>query len=102
MCHEGIISLKVVWVFNGVVGKHSGGVFSDVNKAENWIRANELTGMLTAYPLDQGVFDWAKDNDLLTMKKEKIEEKSKQPNFIGSFSTASQEHYHYENGVKQA
>lgn len=47
---------------------------------------------------NQGVFDWAKENDLINMKPEKFEQKKNDPIFIGGFTTASMEHYHYENG----
>jgi hypothetical protein len=34
-----------------------------------------------------------------SIKPENLAVKSKEPNFIGGFTTASQEHYHYENGI---
>ncbi|RJE77126.1 hypothetical protein BGP78_10170 [Pseudoalteromonas sp. MSK9-3] len=89
-----------VWVFNKNSNGFSGGVFSTLELAESWIKENKLSGLITKYPLDQGVFDWAIENDMHSIKKEKLAEKSKQPNFIGGFTTASQEHYHYENGVR--
>jgi len=92
--------MKSVWVFNKNNANFSGGVFSELDLAENWIKENSLTGNLTKYPLDQGVFDWAVKNDMHSIKPEKLAEKSKQPNFIGGFTTASQEHYHYENGIR--
>jgi hypothetical protein len=30
--------------------------------AEKWIHKNRLTGTLTQYPLDVGIYDWAIDN----------------------------------------
>ncbi len=87
-----------VWVFNGAGGRFPGGVFSSRDAAEAWIRANKLTGVLTAYPLDEGSLDWAIRHDLVNMKPEKLEAKRTDPAFIGSFSTASQEHFHYEDG----
>ena len=90
--------MKYVWVFNQTASQFSGGVFSNRTDAENWILKNNLTGLLTKYPLDVGVFDWALDNDLLNIKPHKVEEKSSNPKFIGGFTTASQDHFHYENG----
>ena len=87
-----------VWIFNGVNSKFSGGVFNNLDDAEKWIKENKLTGMLTKYPLNRGVFDWAKENDLINIKPEKLEQKRNDPIFIGGFTTASMEHYHYENG----
>jgi hypothetical protein len=92
--------MESVWVFNKNNANFSGGVFSELELAENWIRGNSLSGILTEYPLNQGVFDWAVKNDMHNIKPEKLAEKSEQPNFIGGFTSASQEHYHYENGIR--
>jgi hypothetical protein len=92
--------MESVWIFNKNNAAFSGGVFSELNLAESWIKENSLTGILTKYPLDQGVFDWAIKNDMHNIKAEKVAEKSKQPNFVGGFTSASQEHYHYENGIR--
>ena len=48
-----------VWVFNGDDGRFAGGVFTSREKAEPWIAANKLDGVLTLYPLDTGVYEWA-------------------------------------------
>jgi hypothetical protein len=48
-----------VWVFNGVGGSFPAGVFRTKEAAFKWIREHALTGVLTAYPLDEGTFDWA-------------------------------------------
>jgi hypothetical protein len=92
--------MESVWIFNKNNAAFSGGVFSELNLAENWVKENSLTGILTKYPLDQGVFDWAVENDMHNIKAEKVADQSKQPNFIGGFTSASQEHYHYENGIR--
>ena len=55
--------------------------------------------MLTAYPLNQGVFDWALENDAHNFSPSKIGAKAADPNFVGSFTTASMDHYHFEAGV---
>jgi hypothetical protein len=51
--------------------------------------------MLTLYPLDIGVYEWAIARGLFTPKKDK----HRTVEFIGGFTTASMEHYHYEHGV---
>ncbi|MEQ8573450.1 MAG: hypothetical protein RIB63_05280, partial [Fulvivirga sp.] len=91
---------KTVWVFNGAGGQFSGGIFEHLIEAENWISQNSLTGVLTEYPINIGVFDWAEQEDLINMRPEKLAEKKTDPNFIGSFTTASMNHYHYENGQR--
>jgi hypothetical protein len=92
--------MKSVWVFNKNNANFSGGVFDELALAESWIKDNLLSGILTKYPLNQGVFDWAVENNMHSIKQEKLVEKRKQPNFIGGFTSASQEHYHYENGIR--
>lgn len=88
---------EFVWIFNGSKGKFPGGVFKSLELAEQWISANKLTGVLTQYPLDVGSYDWAKNNNLLSKKiKSKAE-----PEFIGSFSSASFVHFHYEEGKRE-
>lgn len=88
---------EYVWIFNGENSRFSSGVFKNVEKAEEWIVANKLSGILTKYPLDIGVYEWAIQNDLFSVKKEE----QKQPEFIGKFSSASQDHFHYENGIRE-
>ena len=83
-----------VWVFNGTNGRFPAGVFSVRQKAEDWIKKYKLSGVLTQYPVDQGIYDWAISKEYFSVKKES-ESKGE---FIGRFTSASQEHYHYENG----
>ncbi|MBN8822316.1 MULTISPECIES: hypothetical protein [unclassified Spirosoma] len=83
-----------VWVFHGEGGRCSSGVFTDKSKAESWISQHQLSGVLTLYPLDIGIYDWSLENGYFEIKKE---EQSK-PSFIQQFTSGSQEHYHFENG----
>lgn len=85
-----------VWVFNGG-GRFAGGVFTTLEAAETWIEQNRLDGVLTLYPLDRGVYDWAIERGWFAPKQEK----HSSPKFIGSFTTASMDHHHYEAGVRQ-
>ena len=91
-----------IWIFNGArapgSGQFPGGVFTSVALAEAWIRKHGLSGTLTAYPVDKGCFDWAVENGCTGLKAEKLEVKRHDPTFIGTFSTASQEHFHYLKG----
>jgi hypothetical protein len=89
-----------VWLFSGRPGVFPGGVFSSVDAAERWIAHNALSGVLTAYPLDQGCFDWAVANQCTGLSAEKLQIKSSDPAFIAGFTTAAQDHFHYENGVR--
>ncbi|RZL41138.1 MAG: hypothetical protein EOP00_25415 [Pedobacter sp.] len=92
---------KFIWVFNTPKQSFSGGVFNNLLLAENWIRTNKLNGTLTKYPINQGTLDWAIKNDFVGMKPEKLELKKVDPDFIGGFTSASMEHYHYENGNRE-
>jgi hypothetical protein len=88
--------LGSVWVFHGAGGRFTSGVFREKATAQEWIAKHTLTGMLTRYPIDVGVYDWAVGNGLFTPKADK----QHSPEFIGRFTTASQEHYHFENGTE--
>jgi hypothetical protein len=87
-----------VWVFNGDGGRFAGGVFTSRERAEAWIAANKLDGVLTLYPLDTGVYEWAIAEGKFTPKQEK----HSLPEFIGSFTTASMAHHHYERGQQSS
>lgn len=95
------MEIKTVWVFNSPNSKFSGGVFEQLEAAEEWIERYNLTGVLTKYPLNMGTLEWALENDSVDMKPEKLKEKQTDPEFIGGFTSASMEHYHYENGQKE-
>jgi hypothetical protein len=88
--------IETVWVFNGSRSQFPSGVFTTLEAAEAWIRRYGLTGTLTRYPLDQSAYDWAISRSYF--RSTKPEHNS--PEFIGRFSEANQEHYHYENGSR--
>jgi hypothetical protein len=90
-----MIPEKHVWVFNGDGGHLPGGVFSSRARAEEWIGSRKLTGVLTAYPVDEGSFDWALRHDLVTGR---ARDRGHDSAFVGSFSSASQDHAHYKDG----
>lgn len=74
------------------------GVFSSLADAESWITKHSLTGVLTEYPVGVGVFDWAIANGKFKPKPNKLLDAS----FIGQFTTAAMDHYHYEDGIRLA
>jgi hypothetical protein len=82
-----------VWVFNGI-NHFPSGIFSSREKAEQWIAKHQLSGCLTKYPMDIGIYEWAIANGAFKPKRPE----HSQPKFIGRFSSASLEHYHYEDG----
>ena len=86
--------MEDVWVFQAPGANFASGVFADLADAEHWIAAHRLTGTLTKYPVGIGVYEWCIARG--TFKPKKPGDST--PAFIGSFSSAYQEHYHYENG----
>lgn len=86
--------MNIVWIFNGPNSSFPSGVFTQRETAERWIREHGLSGVLTAYPVDVGTYDWAVSEGYFKPKRED----QRGAEFIQRFSSASQEHYHYENG----
>jgi hypothetical protein len=85
-----------VWVFCGTKASFPSGVFHTKEQAEAWIAENRLSGTLTQYPVGIGAYHWAVQEGFFKPKKPE----HSLPGFIGSFSSASQEHYHYEDGAR--
>jgi hypothetical protein len=86
--------MDAVWVFNGEGSPFPAAVFSSRDKAEAWIAEHALSGCLTKYPLDVAVYDWVISQGLWSPR----EPYQREPAFIQRFSSAYQEHYHYEAG----
>lgn len=85
-----------VWVFLGDGATHAAAVFSARERAEAWIARHGLSGILTLYPVDQPIHEWAIDRGSFTPKYLSHTE----ARFIQRFSSAYQEHYHYEAGTR--
>lgn len=91
------MSETTVWVFVGEGARFPSGIFRRFEEAESWIARHGLTGVLTEYPVGQGVYDLAVESgEFIPKKPEQREAK-----FIGSFSSAKQAHHHYENGSSE-
>lgn len=84
--------MESVWIFHGAGGQFTSGVFSSKERAIEWIEKYGLEGLLTKYPLDQGVFDWAVENGFTDANQ-----RSSSAATIQKFSSAAMEHYHFEN-----
>lgn len=86
-----------VWVFHGEGAKFASGIFTSKDLANAWIQKHRLAGILTEYPLDTGVYDWAVEQGAFTPKKEAHDT----PSFIQRFTSAAQQHEHFfENDGK--
>jgi hypothetical protein len=90
-----LADFTVVWVFNGPGSGFPSGVFTQRSLAETWIKTHCLSGTLTCYPVDTGAYDWALQNGFFKPKNEE----QQAAKFIQKFSSASQEHFHYEDGA---
>jgi hypothetical protein len=88
--------MESVWIFSGVQSQFPSGVFSSKEAGERWIGRNRLTGTLTEYPVDVGMYDYAISNKLFVPKKPE----QSTALFIGKFSGGGIDHFHYEDGAK--
>jgi hypothetical protein len=86
---------RSVWVFLGERAHWPSGVFTSRETAVQWIAEHRLTGMITEYPVDVGVYDWAVKTGAFSPSKPKHSE----PEFIGGFTTATQNPWHFTDGV---
>jgi hypothetical protein len=89
--------MESVWVFNGAGAHFPAGVFTTRDRAEAWIAAHKLSGTLTEYPLDVGVYDWALARGVFRPHGDE----QSSADFIQRFSSASQEHHHYDAGARR-
>ena len=90
-----MIPERHVWIFARDAQSAPGGVFTTREAAEGWIRDRRLTGVLTAFPVDEGCYDWAMRLRLVTGR---AKDRGGESAFVASFSSASQEHVHYTDG----
>lgn len=89
------VTVDSVWIFHGARARFSGGVFTERATAELWILAHRLTGILTRYPVDVGVYDWAVKNEYFLPEKPEHQTSS----FVGGFTSARMEHIHFADGI---
>ena len=86
----------MVWVFNGIQSSFLSGVFSSKEIAETWIGKHSLTGTLTEYPVNIGMYDHAILKGHFRPSKPKHETAL----FVGRFSGGGIDHAHYGDGKK--
>lgn len=85
-----------VWIFNGEGARFPSAAFSSVDLARAWISDIKISGTLTWYPLDVPVYDWAIAQGVFSPKNAS----HSMAKFIQNFSSASQNHYHFEDGLE--
>jgi hypothetical protein len=81
-----------VWVFLGEGARFACAVFTSLALAQKWIKDNRVSGVLSEYPLDNSVLNWAIERGFV------VAEKFPDPKHIQRFSSGHQRHYHFENG----
>ena len=91
------VEVATIWIFNGGKSSLPSGAFSSRSLAEEWISKNKLTGILTAYPVNISVYDWA----IGLGRFEPKTSLQRSARFIQQFNSAYLEHYHYDNGTNK-
>jgi hypothetical protein len=86
--------METVWVFVGAEARNPSAIFTTRSKAQTWIERNSLSGLLTEYPLDVPVIDWAIREHVYSPRPEDEED----PWIIATFTSAAQRHYHFVDG----
>lgn len=90
--------LSKAWVFLGEGARIPSGIFSDEEKAKEWIASNRLTGLLSEFPVDMGVLDWA----IRYAGFNPSDEKRADPSYVARFTSGAVKHFHFENGSRVA
>ena len=89
-----MLQIMQVWIFNGEQSYLPSAVFLNLELAEKWVKENRVSGILTAYPINTSVYEWAIEKGVFHPKHPY----QKLPEFIQRFTSASLEHYHYKDG----
>ena len=85
--------MEYVWVLNGPRNHFPSGIFGTREQAEAWINAHGLEGTLTKYPVGVSAYDFAVQQGHFQPRKPEHSAAA----FIATFSSATQDHYHYEH-----
>lgn len=85
--------MSSIWVFQEGWGILPRAVFRSREEGDRWVVENDLRGVLTEYPLGTGVYDWLLESGSLNIKRDE----QKMPGYIARFSSAYQDHYHYDD-----
>ncbi len=85
---------RSVFVFSGEKNHLPSAVFSTEETARKWIRDNKLSGTLTEYPIDDPIYDWTIRGGYFEPRRDD----QRSADFIANFSSAHQNHFHFEEG----
>lgn len=81
-----------LFVFHGEGAKFASGVYDSLEGAKRSIASHKMSGILTCYPVNETAYDYAVRNEFFQPKPTQSE------SFVQRFTSASQEHYHFQNG----
>jgi len=84
-----------LWVFHGEGAKFAVSVYDTVDEAERNILENGMSGVLTAYPKNETVYEYCVRKGLFKPKSEKTGK------LIQRFTSAYLDHFHFENGERK-
>ncbi|RYU93032.1 DUF7710 domain-containing protein [Emticicia agri] len=87
---------EYVFVFVGEESKLPSAIYLDIDNIKDWIISNSLSGSLHKLPINISVYDWSIMQGYFEPKKDY----QKESRFIQRFTSASVEHWHYENGIE--
>lgn len=82
---------QYIWIFSGQDSWTPTAVFDTFEEADKWIRANNLKGYLSEYPIGISVYDWAVQ---LGLHKPKYQSQIS-PEHIQKFGSSFLKHTHY-------
>lgn len=85
---------KKIYVFMGKGANFPAGAFNNKENAIEWIKKYALSGVLSEYPIDVGLYDWAIEKGYFDVKKDY----QKESKFVEKFTCASINHFHFEDG----
>lgn len=88
----GVEGGRFIFVFHGTDAKFASGVYESLEDAKRSIAAHKMSGILTSDPVNETVYDYAVRNEFFQPKPTQSE------SFVQKFTSASQEHYHFQNG----
>ena len=91
---------RLLWIFYSSGARLAGGAFEDIAMADYWIAKHKLTGVLMAYPIDEGCFDWELRRTMIGSQSEKLRAKMCDPAFVGGFVSTAQARIEFENGKR--
>ena len=84
----------LVWIFHGEGAQFACAAFASKASAISWISSAGVTGVLTAYRIGISAYDWATERGVFSAKRDD----QRSAKFVQRFTSASQDHHHFEDG----